>query len=642
MSAAGSDANTFSQAQSTSTTWLTISKLNGEFVNMTAGDTVAFRRGDNFAEIGLILAKSGITFVSYGTGSNAVISGYADLTWTNIGGNLWQSQILAFRPYSVTIGGIFRNPGRMPKTGYYTYETSSGTGSITDNQLTGSWTGAEVVVRKNHTIWDKGTATQSGTTLTFTPIYGDGFINGYGYFLQNHADACTVDGDWYYNSSNRIILYSTTTPANCKASQVAKLFDTNGYSATVDGVDFTGSNEYTINAINIATGGFIIKNSAITNSGDRAIYLSSSPSSLIENCTITYTNATAIEANTCANVIVRSNSLLNTGIEGQGIRCEGHGMVFINQSTGGLAELNSIINTGHNGINIYFSSNFTAQKNFIDTFNRFKEDGGGIYTWLGFLNGTYTNIQILNNIVLNGVGAASSRPDTDYQPSFGIYLDDQVANTTVSGNTVAGCAQSGIFLHNVNNNTITNNLLYNNGNSSVDATRASQIFLQDDGGYHTGLVCTGNIFFARTTYQFSFKADYSTATIGSSFTTLDNNYYCKPISEATFKARTYINGAPTAIEHTFSAWKTYTGKDAASAQTYRTVTSIDSLRLEYNATNATVNRSLPYKYVDHAGTVYDGSVSLAAYSGKVLIYQSAATTQSYLFRRKRHGRLRFQ
>ena len=174
----GDDSRSAAQAQNQATPWKSISKLNSMFGSFVAGDEILFKRGEVFSG-SINITKAGLIFSAYGTDvANPVISGFTDLVWTNIGGNKWESQALSVKPYLVLINDNYTLPSRMPKIGYYNYESSGGTNRITDNQLTGDWNGGEVFVRKNHTIWDKGVITQSGTSITFPNLYGDGFMNG--------------------------------------------------------------------------------------------------------------------------------------------------------------------------------------------------------------------------------------------------------------------------------------------------------------------------------------------------------------------------------------------------------------------------------------------------------------------------------
>ncbi|HEY2720271.1 MAG TPA: hypothetical protein VGI82_01015, partial [Chitinophagaceae bacterium] len=90
----GDDSRTSAQAQSSSTPWKTLTKLNSFFSSLQPGDMVLFKSGDVFYG-NITVTKSGsssspITFGSYGSGAQPVISGFTPVTsWTNTSGNLW-------------------------------------------------------------------------------------------------------------------------------------------------------------------------------------------------------------------------------------------------------------------------------------------------------------------------------------------------------------------------------------------------------------------------------------------------------------------------------------------------------------------------------------------------------------------------
>lgn len=90
ISNSGSDSN---NGQSTSTPWKTISKINGR--SFSPGDTVLFNRGDLWREQ-LTIPSSGssgsyITFGTYGTGADPIISG-SDVRsgFSQYSGNIWK------------------------------------------------------------------------------------------------------------------------------------------------------------------------------------------------------------------------------------------------------------------------------------------------------------------------------------------------------------------------------------------------------------------------------------------------------------------------------------------------------------------------------------------------------------------------
>src|ERR1041384_5504699 len=74
----GDDSRTSAQAQSSSTPWKTIAKLNSIFSSIQPGDQILFKRGDVFYG-SINITKSGssgspIIFDAYGSGALPVIS----------------------------------------------------------------------------------------------------------------------------------------------------------------------------------------------------------------------------------------------------------------------------------------------------------------------------------------------------------------------------------------------------------------------------------------------------------------------------------------------------------------------------------------------------------------------------------------
>ena len=189
--------------------WKTINKVNS-FGGFNPGDSILFKRGDIFYGT-LRVIQSGstgnpITFGAYGFGDKPVITGFKSVSgFTNTGGNIWQSNsAVSTLSYSniIVINSVNVPMGRYPNSGYLTYQSHSGTSSITSSSLTGApnWTGAELVSKKNRWILDRNViTTQSGSTLTYTSGSYIALTNslnytptdGFGFFIQN--DIRTLD-----------------------------------------------------------------------------------------------------------------------------------------------------------------------------------------------------------------------------------------------------------------------------------------------------------------------------------------------------------------------------------------------------------------------------------------------------------------
>jgi len=249
----GDDSRTSAQAQSSSTPWKTIDKLNSFFSSLQPGDVVLFKRGDVFYG-SISIKKSGgsgspISFDAYGSGAKPIITGFTDVTsWSNIGSNLWMSSnsVSSLATLNiVAIRGSFAPIGKWPTNGYNSL-TQSGVGtSITHTSLTSSWSGGTVVIRKNHWIIDKSTITsQSGTTINFSNPTPYTASSGWGWFIQNHQSACDVQNEWWYDaSSKKIGIYSTATPSRVQVSTIENLLSIDGNSfLSFNDLIFQGSN----------------------------------------------------------------------------------------------------------------------------------------------------------------------------------------------------------------------------------------------------------------------------------------------------------------------------------------------------------------------------------------------------------------
>jgi parallel beta-helix repeat protein len=620
----GDDSRTAVQAQNPATPWRSLSRLASFFPSLQAGDVIYFKRGDVF--FGSInVTRSGISFNAYGTGSNPIISGFQNLTFTSIGSNLWESNSVTVRPNTLTYNGNYQAPGRFPNTGYLTHEGSNGTNQITDNQLTGNWVGGELCVRKNNWISDKGIITsQSGTTLTYQNISGDWHTNGWGYFLQNHPMALDQNGDWYYNSSNqRIVLFSTVTPGPVKVSNIARLVQLNNNSASFSNIDFEGANDFTFHITN--SNSTSVTNSTIQFSGSFAFYANGSANLRVEGCNISYSNNEAFLIQGSPNSIIRNNTINYTGIEGagQGLNVTNleYSAISISGSDGTIISGNSISNTGYNAIHFLFGNNYTIQNNFINRFNTVKDDGSAIYTWNG--NGSpanYTGSKIIGNVILNGTAATGSRNNPSYTPAYGIYMDDNAAGVAIIGNTIADCAGSGIYIHNAHDLVIRGNTVYNCGSATADPASVGQMqFLGDGGSFLIRNVSMfDNVFVSKFARQIVLKWDTNFNDI-LLFGSADSNYYARPIDD-NLMARIVATG--TNPFYTLASWKTYSGKDPNSKKSPRTVTSVDSLRFVYNETSVPKVISLGATYIDIRGNSHSGSITLQPNTSAVLIYRS--------------------
>src|SRR5665647_1052826 len=130
-----------------------------------AGDSILFKGGDTFYGT-LIVSQSGssgsrIGIGRYSTGANPIITGFTSVSvWTNLGSNIWESTSAVSTLSTcnmVAINGVNKAMGRFPNTGYYTFQSHSGSTSITSSSLSGTpdWTGAELVIKDATWVLDR-------------------------------------------------------------------------------------------------------------------------------------------------------------------------------------------------------------------------------------------------------------------------------------------------------------------------------------------------------------------------------------------------------------------------------------------------------------------------------------------------------
>ena len=210
-SLSGDNSRTNLQAQNPSTPWQTLSKFTA--TTFTAGDTISFKRGDTFygsLNVPYPKLQSGsavkpIVINAYGTGLKPVITGFTTVSaWTYLGNNIWEST----SPVStlstcnvVSINGVNTAMGRFPNSGWLNMDATTST-SITSSSLNAvhnNWTGADIVIKKEHWITDRISVTSaSGSTINFASGAYNPHVN-WGFFIQNDARTLDTQNEWYYD-----------------------------------------------------------------------------------------------------------------------------------------------------------------------------------------------------------------------------------------------------------------------------------------------------------------------------------------------------------------------------------------------------------------------------------------------------------
>jgi len=230
--------------------------------SVSAGGTIYMRGGTYNYTSEQAISKSGtagfpITISAF-PNEAPVISAFTTVSgWTNEGGGIYSKAVTAqSTPNIVTVNGINTPKGRYPNSdaawgGYLNIDSHTSTTAITVSELNSTvtnWGGAEVVLKRQHWIIDKGTITgHSGSTLTYTG--GAGTIqDNYGAFIQNDTRTFDVVGDWAYRSGTLYMYFGANNPTDytVKISVLDKnIYSTKSYIA-FKGITFDGANVYGI------------------------------------------------------------------------------------------------------------------------------------------------------------------------------------------------------------------------------------------------------------------------------------------------------------------------------------------------------------------------------------------------------------
>ena len=569
-SSSGDDNRYVSQAQNQNTPWKSLDKLNSNFSAFKPGDSILLKAGETFyGSINITVSGTinlPIVVSSYGSGSKPVITSLTSMSnWVSIGNGIYES-------YNANLGSIVNMViinnnstamGRYPNKGYFTIQSHNGNTSITDNNLSSSinWTGADLVVRTRHWVIDKVKITnQSGGTLQYTQPLSYEPQDNFGYFIQNDIRTLDQLGEWYYNPATKklSVFFGNANPASYDikvpfANTIVTLH--NQDNIIFSNLAFTGSN---INTFDISTSqNDQIINCDIMYAGIDAITGSSTSGIKIENNNITNSNNNAIYLGyDCASSSIRNNNIKNT-TPFAGMCTSGNttGLGIFVRGKSNLIEFNKIDSSGFTPIR--FAEDYNIIKNnYITNFNFVKDDEGAIYTYNNN-PGAQVNYgrKITGNIIINGIGANEG---TDGNNSAdGIYMDDNSGGVEITNNTITGCNNNGIYIHDAHDMVINNNTSYNNGNS--------QIILKYDNIAPNGVIrniqSNNNIFFARPSTQMVARFQ-SIANDFSQMGVYDNNFYCRPLNDALSLLTRDANGIETNLD--LNTWKSLYSKDPSS------------------------------------------------------------------------------
>lgn len=609
--------------------WKSTAKFNSVFSSKAPGDSFLFRRGDTFLG-NLTITRSGssgspIVVGAYGSGAQPVITGLTSVTgWINIGGSVWEST-LAVSTLStlnlVTINGINTAMGRIPNTGYYLISGFGGTQpnetitSLSLNASVNDWTGAQAVIRKRPYMTNRATITShAGNQITYNDPVSSVTVEAvnFGFFIQNDYRTLDIQNEWYYNpTSKKIRIFSSASPTGVQVATISNIISAGSFTyITFDNLNITGANNnnLTFNGANIT-----VQNCTLSLAANNNIESTGGNNSLINNNIISDCGKSGIFYNSeNTGAVITNNTIRNSGIiVGQGDNAaQANGIFSTNLSA--VIKWNRIIKTGAHGVKV--SGDYSLfQYNFIDSAVTTTSDQGGMYTGPSCQQCLFDH-----NIILHTLGegtAIGTRPNN----AIGIYADENgTGNSRFTNNTSAFGVNAGIKIH------VNSGNLFRANTSYANATQ--QIYLQ---GPLVNDSLRANIFFSRNATEWCMEyvnTNNNIVGIGVS----DSNYFARPIND-NLTINTFQDNfcpppaTPCYRQYSLAQWRTFTaGKgvpfDVHSNKSPLTITNVNQLDFQYNATTTATAKGLPPgTWMDVYGDTYSGTITLQPYTSAVLI-----------------------
>jgi len=616
VSASGNDS---AAGTADTTSWKTLTKLNG--TAFSSGDKILFKRGDTFRGT-LRITASGITIGAYGSGNKPILSGAEPLTttWSVASGSVYQTTLSSppteitnlFR--SDTALNISRYPNKNVNNGYLNFESTAGKTQFTDNQLSGDWSNAEIVVRgERYRLARTKVSSQSGTTINIvsSPYIINDLTPGRGYFLRNDLRAIDSNGEWAYDvTTGKVYLQSSTPPSSIEfAKHDSVLIVKNASNVTVSNLQIERSNRINIYAEGGAN--LNIDSCDIRYSGGDAVYFSGVSGVQFQDNTLTGTNWNGVTTSiTCSSVTIQRNTINNIGNEAFGKNLVFYGIY--NMAPGAEILNNHVSYTVGIGI-LACGINTYVKHNLVEHALTGLEDYGAIYT--NFNVGNNTGLVIEENIIRNISGEQAGAP-TNESLAMGIYVDNASTKVTLKNNTVynvaGSCYFTGTFKADI---VLQNNTAFNGGEHEFQILNPNNF----------PVTAQGNIFISKKTDSTHIgirnRSPRATLPQGGFFR---DNYVMNPFTEKTIVVDHLRGSVPITEAFTPYKWNLATASvNGTSPAPFNYPSSInpDSVVLFYanpTASNALVTLP-PGNYMDAKGQGYTGSTSIAPFKSLGLL-----------------------
>lgn len=468
------DHNPGTQAQP----WRTLTRVQSALDSLNPGDQILLQRGSIFdGGLSWVGARgtpdAPITLGAYGDGDNPILSGAETLReWISIGVDRWQASCATCEGAvnGLMIDGELQAMARHPNPdqgddGYLYFDSAASRFSISDDALRGDidWSGGELVVRSIAWVLDRlPISAHEGDTLVTTDPASYDLTSGYGYFIQNHANALDRDGEWIYDADTQMVTlyWSAGEPSAFDIEVTARdslLRIEAAHHIEVRDLTLHGADALALYIERCSHVGIV--GVSVINGGADGIRVASCDDLNVANSRIAHMLNNGANIDDCQRCTLYGSTIEHIGLlagmggsgDGKylGVRVEGEQTRF---------ERNRIEHIGYIGVIVV--GNVWVQQNVVRHFTQVKIDGGGIYAYR--TQGSH----IIGNLVVDGMGNTAGTP-LESPSANGIYIDDNSMDIDVRANIIGWVGAAGIYLHNTRDVRVTDNLVVAAGESAL-------------------------------------------------------------------------------------------------------------------------------------------------------------------------------
>jgi hypothetical protein len=660
MDPAGNDAN---DGTTPSTAWRTLTKLESEFPGFTGNETIYFKRGATFPgtlyfnNVSGINAGQKLTFSTYGSGNNPILSGGQDLsaaTWTLHSGSIWYTTL------TEVVQDLFYNDVRIreARTGLRTMSANGTEATLVDSSLTGAYSQATIVASKVAFKNNRYVAQTKKVTSFSSGVVGWGDTNisggttkaGYGYFLKGHVDYLTSAGGWAYDpATQRLYVWlpdsSNPNTKTIVASTVARGIDLRDATyLKFENLDFRYYWEsaffldrncealelQSCRLRNCYGAGIYFDQGSLNNNASRGV--------IVNGCTLEYLSGVGIHVAYGRDSFFTNNVFEhigevwgdNLGSIGQNGKANNqfHSAITSYWSTGNTITGNTVRYIGYCGIR-QDGTNHTVAYNVVrDTVTQF-DDGGGIYFYGNNQSQQTSGLNIHHNYVADPV---SNIEGTTHDPAKKLatclYLDNGTINSVIEDNVLVRGNRVGMVCnYNNEGNVFRRNLIF--------GAEENQVLFDNikNPPENTGHTFEDNLLACNHPNQICIKTvnrQGGTPNYYQPFTVLDGNYYVQPyintgLGNSNRIVSCQYNGYSLTDYHTLASWQAYTGKEATGTKTtynwtyVNEVTADTEIFVVMNPTTSIVTVAIGAGYQDENGTALNTDIDIPPWTGKLII-----------------------